>query len=155
MASIFFNVCSVSIYMYLECVCIYQHTCIALQNRCFWIMVLEKTQEPLRLHGDQPINPEGNQPWIFTGRTDAEAEASILCHLMWRADSLEKNLDAGKDWGQKEKEATKDEMVGWHQWYNRHGFEQTLGDDEGQGSLVCCSPWGCRVGHVLLIEMNW
>ena len=62
MASIFFNVYSVSIYMYLECVYIYQHTYIALKNRCFRIMVVEKSQDPLRLHGDQPINPEGNQP---------------------------------------------------------------------------------------------
>ena len=46
------------------------------------------------------------------------------------------------DWGQEEKWATEDEMIGWHHWLNGHEFEQTLGDSEGQGSLVCCSPWG-------------
>ena len=63
-------------------------------------------------------------------------------HLMRRADSLEKTLDAGKDGGQEEKQATEDEMVGWHHWLNGQEFEQTPGDGEGQGSLVCCSPWG-------------
>ena len=60
-------------------------------------------------------------------------------HLMWSANSLE-DSDAGKDWGQEEKGATKDEVVGWHHWLSGHEFEQTLGDSEGQGSLECCSP---------------
>ena len=63
-------------------------------------------------------------------------------HLMWRVNSLEKS-DAGKHWGQ-EKAATEDEMVGWHHRLNGHEFEQTLGDSEGQGSLACCIPWGCK-----------
>ena len=50
--------------------------------------------------------------------------------------------DAGKDWRQKEKRAAEDEMAGWHHWLNGHEFEQALGDSEGQGSLVCCSPCG-------------
>ena len=50
--------------------------------------------------------------------------------------------DAGKDWRQQEKETTEDEMVGWHHRLDGHEFEQALGDSEGQGSLVCCSPWG-------------
>ena len=62
-------------------------------------------------------------------------------HLLQRTDSLEKT-DAGKDWGQEEKRATEDEVVGWHHQLNGHEFEQTPGDGEGQGSLVCCSPWG-------------
>ena len=53
-----------------------------------------------------------------------------------------KDLDAGKDWGQEKKGATEDEMVGWHHWLNGHEFEQSPGDSEGQGSLVCCSLWG-------------
>ena len=53
-----------------------------------------------------------------------------------------KDPDAGKDWGQEEKEETEDEMVGWHHRLSGHEFEQTLGDSEGQGSLLCCSPWG-------------
>ena len=53
-----------------------------------------------------------------------------------------KDLDARKDWRQEEKGTTEDEMVGWHHWLNGQEFEQTQGDSEGQGSLVCCSPWG-------------
>ena len=63
-------------------------------------------------------------------------------HLMERADSLEKNPDAGKDWRQEEKGMTEDEMVGWHHQLNGCEFEQTLGDGRGQGSLACCSLWG-------------
>ena len=86
------------------------------------------------------LGPSDVQPWIVIGRTDAEAEAPILCHLMRRADSLEKNPHAGKEWGQKEKEGTEDEVVGWHQRYNGHGFEQTLGDDEGQEAWCAAVP---------------
>ena len=53
-----------------------------------------------------------------------------------------KDPDAGKDWGQEEKGATENELVGWHHWLNGHEFKQTLGDSEGQGSLVCCRLWG-------------
>ena len=55
-----------------------------------------------------------------------------------------KGPDGGKDWRQKEKEVTEDEMVGWHHWFNGHEFEQTPGDSEGQGSLMCCSSRGCK-----------
>ena len=65
-------------------------------------------------------------------------------HLMRRAESLEKDLDAGKDWGQQEKGVTEDEMVRWHLQLNGYEFEQTLGDSEGQGSLASCSSWGCK-----------
>ena len=68
-------------------------------------------------------------------------------HMMERADSLGKDPDAGKDWRLKEKGAPEDEMVGWRHQLNGHESEQTPGDSEGQGSLVCCSPWGCRVRH--------
>ena len=91
----------------------------------------------------KPISPKGNQLWIVIGRTDAEAEARVL----WPSDSknlfIGKEPDAGKDWGQEEKGATEDEMDGWHQRLNGHEFEQTLGDSERHGSLVCCSSWGC------------
>ena len=90
----------------------------------------------------KPVNPKGSQPWIFIGRTEAEAEAPIL----WAPDAKTwltgKDPDAGKDWGQELKGVTEDEMVGWHHWLNEHKFEQTAGDSEGQGSLVCYSPWG-------------
>ena len=91
-----------------------------------------------------PINPKRNQLWIFVERTDAEAEALILWPLDAKSWLTGKDLDAGKDWRQKEKGVAKDEMVGWHHQLNGHEFEQTLGDSGGQRSLVCCSPWGCR-----------
>ena len=103
-------------------------------------VVLEKTLErPLDCKEIQPVNPKGNKSWIFIGKTDAEAEALIL----WPPDvKIEKDPDAGKDWGQEEKGMTEDEMVEWYCWLNGHKFEQTPGDSEGQGSLVCCIPWG-------------
>ena len=83
----------------------------------------------------------GIQSWVFIGRTDGEAETPIL----WPPDVknwlVEKDSDAGKDWGKEEKGMTEDEMVGWHHRLNGHGFEQALGAGDGQGSLVCCSPW--------------
>ena len=92
----------------------------------------------------KPVNPKGNQPWIFIGRTDAEAEAPIL----WPPDAknwlIRKDPDAGKDWGQDKKGETEDEMVGWHHCLNGHEFEQAPGDGKELGSLACCSPWGCK-----------
>ena len=104
-------------------------------------MVLEKTLEcPLDYKEIQPVNPKGNQSWIFIGRTDAEAEALIV----WLPD--EKNWlirkDAGKDWRQEEKGTTEDEMVEWHPRLNGHEFKQASGVGDRQGGLVCCSPWG-------------
>ena len=66
-----------------------------------------------------------------------------------------KDPDAGKDWGQEEKGMTEDEMVGWHHWLNGHGFGWTPGVGDGQGGLVCCGSWGCRVGHDWATELNW
>ena len=90
----------------------------------------------------KPVNPKGNQPWIFPGRTVAEAP------ILWPPDAknwlIEKDPDVGKDGWQEEKGMTEDEMVGWHHQLNGHEFEQAPGDSEGQGSLACCSPWGCR-----------
>ena len=113
-----------------------------LKNWYFWTVVLEKTLEsPLDYKEIQPINPKGNQPWIFIGSIDAEAEALIL----WPSDVknwlIRKDPDAGKGLRQKEKGMTEDEMVGWHHWLNGHEFEQTLGHSKGQGSLACCSSW--------------
>ena len=94
----------------------------SLNNRCFWVMVLEKTLENPLDSKIKPISPKGNQPWIFTGRTNAETEAPIL----WPSDSKSrlngKHSDAGKDWGQ-EKGMTEGEMVGWHHQLDGHDFE--------------------------------
>ena len=90
----------------------------------------------------QPVDPKGNQSWLFTERTDAEAP------ILWPPDAKSqlfgKDLHAGKDWGQKEKGASEDETVGWHHQLNGHVFLQTLGDGEGQGGLACCCLWGCK-----------
>ena len=108
-------------------------------------VVLEKT---LEISSDsqevKPINPKGNQPWIFIGRTDTEAEESIL----WPPDVknwlIEKAPDAGKDRRPEEKGTTEDEMVGWHHWHNGHEFEQAPGDNEWQGRLACSGSWHCK-----------
>ena len=114
------------------------------KNWCFQTEVLEKTLEsPLDCMEIKPVNPKGNQSWIFIGRTDAEAEAPIL----WPPDAkswlIGNDHKAGKDWRQEEKR-TEDEMVGWHHQLVGHEFEQALGDGEGQGSLASCSPWGFK-----------
>ena len=75
-------------------------------------------------------------------------------HLMRRADSFEKTPDAGKDWGQEEKGMTEDEMSGWHHWLDGRESQWTPGAGDGQGGLVCCSPWGHRVGHTTE-WLNW
>ena len=114
----------------------------ALKNWCFWNMVLEKNLEsPLKCKEIQLVHLKGNQSWIFIGRTDAEAETPIL----WPPDPknwlIGKDTDAGKNWRQEEKGTAENEMVGWHHWLNGHEFEKALGVGNGQGSLVCCSPW--------------
>ena len=104
-------------------------------NRCFQIVVLEKTLEsPLDIKTIKPVNPKGNQFWIFIGRIDAEAEVPII----WPPDVknwlIGKDSDAGKDRNQEEKGTTEAKMVGWHHWLNWHEFEQASGDRERQGS---------------------
>ena len=115
------------------------------KNWHFWTVVLEKTLEsPLDCKEIQPVHPQGNESWIFIGRTDAEAETPIL----WPPDAkswlIRKDPDSRKDWKQEEKGTTEDEMVGWHHLLDGHEFEQALGHGEGQGSLACCSSWGRR-----------
>ena len=116
----------------------------ASKNWCFWTVLLEKTLEsPLDCKEIKPVNPKGNQSWIFIGRTDDEAEAPIL----WPPDAkswlIGLDRDTGKDWGQEEKRVIEDEMFGWYHWLNGHEFEQTLGDSEGLGS-----PWGCKKSNM-------
>ena len=108
------------------------------KNQCFWICGAEKTPEsPLDNKEIKPLNPKGNQSWVFTGRTDAEAEAPTLWPLDEKSQFTGKDIDTGKDWGQEEKGVTEDETVGWHHWLKGHESEQTPGDSEGQGTLVC------------------
>ena len=108
----------------------------------YWIRLL---RVPLDSKEMKPVNPKGNQPWMFTGRTDTDAEAPVF----WPPDAkswlIGKDPDAGKDWGQEEKGMTEDKVVGWHHWLSTNEFQQTPGDSEGQGSLVCCSSCGRKV----------
>jgi len=112
------------------------------KNWCFWTLVLKTPESLLDCKEIQPVHPKGNQSWIFTGRTYAEAEVPIL----WPPDVknwlIEKDPDAGKDWRQEEKGTTEDEMVGWHHRLNGHECEQAPRVGDGQGGLACCSPWG-------------
>ena len=118
-----------------------------LKNWCFWTVLLKKILEHPRRSLDckeiQPVNPKGDQSWIFIRRTDVEAEAPVLWSPDGKSQLTAKDPEAGKDWRQ-EKGMTEDEMVRWHLWLNGHEFEQASGDGEGQGSLVRCSPWGCK-----------
>ena len=113
------------------------------KNWCFWTVVLEKTLEsPLNFKEIQPVSSKGNQVWMFIGRTDAEAP--MLCPPDVNSQPTGKDPDAGEDWGQEEKGATEDEMVGWHHWHSGHDFEQAPWDSEGQESPARCSTWGCK-----------
>ena len=139
------------------------------KNWCFLIVVLEKTLEsPLDCKEIQPVHSEGDQPRDFFGRTDAEAETPILRppHVKrWMAFRLSNGLsnghligkdpDAGRDWGQEEKGMIEDEMAVWHHWLDGLESEWTTGAGDGQGGLVCCDSWGCRVGHDWATELNW
>ena len=122
-----------------------------LENWCFWTVVLEKTLEsPLDCKEIQPVHPKGDHPWVFIGRTDAEAKTPKL----WPPDAeswlIWKNPDAGKDWGQEEKGMTEDKMTRWtwvwagsgsRWWTGRPGVLQFMGSQ--------------RVGHDWAIELNW
>ena len=127
----------------------------ALKNWCFWTAVLEKTLEsPLDSKEIKPVNPKGNQSWIFIGRTDAEAKTPILWPHDARNWLLGKDPDAGKDWRREEKGTTEDEMVGWHHRLDGHEFEWALGAGDGQGGLACCSLWSRKESDTTE-QLNW
>ena len=109
------------------------------KNWCFWTVVLEKTLEsPLDCKEIQPVHPKGDQSWT----PDAKS---------WL---IGKDPDAGKDWGQEDKGMTEDEMVGWHNRLNGHGFGWTLGVGDGQGGLACCGSWGHKESDTTE-RLNW
>ena len=124
------------------------------KNWCFWTVVLEKTHKSLLDCKEiKPVNPKRNQSWIFIWRTNAEPETPIL----WPPDVknwlIRKDSNAEKERRQ-EKGMTEDEMVGWHHWLDGHKFEQAPGVGDGQRSLVCCSPWGCKESD-MTERLNW
>ena len=126
-----------------------------LKNWCFWTVVLEKTLlSPLDCKEIQPVHPKVNQSWIFIGRTDDEAETPILWLPHAQSWLIGKDSDAGRDWGQKEKGATGDEMAGWHHRLNAHEFGWTPGVSDGQGGLECCDSWG-RKESDMTERLNW
>ena len=125
------------------------------KNRCFWTVVLEKTLESPLDCKIKPVNPEGNQSQIFTGRTDAKAETPIL----WPPDAKNwltgKDPDTGKDWRQ-EKRTTEDETVGWHHQLHGHESEQAPVVKWWTGKPGMLQSMGSqRVGHDWATELNW
>ena len=113
------------------------------KNWCSWTVMLEKTlASPLDSKEIKPVNPKGNQSWIFIGRTDTEAETPILWPIDVKNWLIGKDPNAGKDWRQEEKGMTEDDMVGWPHQCNGRGFGWTPGIGDGQGGLACCSLWG-------------
>ena len=125
------------------------------KNRCFWMVVLEKTLEgPLDFKEMKPVNPKGNQSWIFIGRTDAEAEAPALWPPDVKSWLTGEEPDAGKDWRQEDKRKTEDEMVGWYHWLDGHEFEQTQGDSEFGKLSVLQFIGSKRVRHDLASEQQ-
>ena len=105
------------------------------QCSCFWPVVLEKTLEsPLDYKEIQPVHSKGNQPWIFIGRTDAEAEVPVLWPPNTKSRFIGKNPDTGNGWKQGENRNNRGKDR-WHHWLNGHEFEQAPGYGEGQGTL--------------------
>ena len=124
-------------------------------NWCFCTVVLEKTLESLLDCKEiQPVHPKGDQSWVFTERTDAEAETPILWPPHAESWLIGKDPDAGRDWGQEEKGMTEDEMAGWHHRLEGHEYESILGVGDGQGGLECCDSWGCK-GSDMIERLNW
>ena len=128
----------------------------ALKNWCFWTVILEKTLEsPLDCKEIQPVHPKGNQSWIFMGKTDAEAETPTV----WLPDAKNwltgKDPGAGKDWRRRRGR----QRIRWHHQLNGHEFGWALGVGDGQGGLVCCSPWGFKeldmTEQLNWTELNW
>ena len=109
---------------------------------------------PLDCKEIQPVHPKGDQSWVFIGRTDVEAETPVIWPPHVKSWLIGKDPDAGKDWGQKDKGTTEDEMVGWHHRLEGLEFEYTLGVGDGRGGLVCCDSWGHKESNTTG-RLNW
>ena len=127
-----------------------------LKNWCFWTVVLEKTLEiPLDCKEIKPVNPKGDQSWIFTVRTDAEAQTAILWPLDAKSWLIEKDPDAGKDWRQEGKGTTENEMVGWPHWLDGRIWASSRSWWWTRRPGVLQSMGLQRVGHEWVTELNW
>ena len=111
-------------------------------------------KSPLDCKEIQTVHSEGDQSWVVFGRNDAKAETPVLWPPHAKSWLIEKDFDAGRDWGQEEKGTTEDEMAGWHHWLDGHEFEWTPGDGDGQGCLACCNSWG-RKESGTTEQLNW
>ena len=119
------------------------------KNQCFWTVALENTFEShLGSKEIKPVNPKGNQCYISTRRTDAEAEALTFWPPDAKGRLIGKDPDVGNNWRQEEKGMTEDEIVGWHHRLNGHESEQTLGNSEGQEA-------GCAAVHGVAKSQTW
>ena len=115
------------------------------KNWCFWSVVLEKTLEsPLDRKEIQPVHSEGDQPWDFFGRNDANAETPVLWPPHEKSWLIGKDFDAGRDSGQEEKGTTEDEMAGWHHGLNGRQSGWTLGVGEERTSARAWPPPASR-----------
>ena len=125
------------------------------KNWCFWTVVLKKTLEsPLDCKEIQPVHSKGDQPRVFFGSNDAKAETPVLWPPHAKSWLIGKDPDAGRDWGQKKRGTTEEEMAGWHHQLNGREFEWTPGDGDGQGGLACCDSWGHKESDTIE-QLNW
>ena len=124
-----------------------------LKNWCFWTVVLEKTLESPLDHKIQTVHPKGDQSWVFTGRSDVEAETPILWPPHAKSWLIGKDSDA-EGLGARGEGMTEDEMAGWHHQLNGHEFGWTPGVGDEQGGLECCDSWGCKELDMTK-RLNW
>ena len=124
------------------------------RNWCFWTVVLEKTLESPLDCKIKPFSPKGNHPEYSLEGLMLKLKLKYAGHLMWRSDSLEKTLMLRKTEGGEGDNRGWDGCMVWHHWLDGHEFEQALGVGDGQGSLVCCSPWGHKESDTTE-RLNW
>ena len=127
----------------------------ALKNWCVWTVVLEKTLEsPLDCKEIQPVHPNGDQSWVFIGRTDTKAETPILWPPDPKNQLIGKDPNTGKDWGQEEKGTTEDEMVGMHHWLTQTWSWVDSGSWWWTGRPNVLWSWGCKELD-MTERLNW
>ena len=123
-----------------------------LKNWCFWTVVLEKTlASPLDCKEIQPVYSKGDQPWVFFGRTDTEAETSVLWPPHAKSWLIGKDPDAGRDWGQDEKGMTQDQMAGWHHRLDEHEWLNWT----ALRGICCFVRWESLLLHTFLNLSFW